>query len=89
MNRALCTTTIIAVFTLLAAEAGQAKNPKIKMEKCKIIGPDGKSLIKEHMTDCGGKASSCAGSNVDGDPEAWVYLPAGTCGKIKGGSLCN
>jgi len=87
MNKPSLTSLLIATFTLVMAESGQAE--EMKMEKCKIIGPDGKGLIKGGMTDCAGGGKTCAGSNEDGDPTAWIYLPAGCCEKIKGGCLAK
>jgi hypothetical protein len=52
-----------------------------KFEKCFGVAKAGKN-------DCQTAASSCAGtSKRDGQADAWVYLPAGSCGKIVGGSL--
>jgi len=77
--------TMTIALALVAAEPLQAENGN--MEKCKINGPDGRSLIKAGMADCAGGGNSCSGSNEDGDPNAWVYLPKGICEKIKGGCL--
>ena len=79
--------TVLAAFTLITTEDSQAKS--MKMEKCKINGPDGKSIIKARMADCASRTTSCAGANEDGDPNAWIYLPKGACGKIKGGCVCK
>jgi uncharacterized membrane protein len=87
MNKTPLMMTIFAAFTLITAEDSQAKS--IKMEKCKINGPDGKSMIKAHMADCASRTTSCAGGNEEGDPNAWIYLPKGACDKIKGGGVCN
>ncbi len=44
-------------------------------------------VAKAGMNDCGTSQHGCSGhAKTDGDPEEWVYLPAGTCDKIVGGS---
>lgn len=86
MKRAVLVSTIAAAFTLTMIEFSQAAD--MEMEKCKIIDPTGKSLIKENMADCASEAgNSCAGMNKKYDPAAWVYLPKGACGKIEGCSV--
>lgn len=63
------------------AQSGPAAKPDYKFEKCY-------GVVKAGSNDCQTAASSCAGtSKRDGQPDAWVYLPAGSCGKIVGGSL--
>jgi uncharacterized membrane protein len=51
------------------------------MEKC--FG-----IAKAGLNDCGTKTNTgCAGSSkVDGEKDAWIYVPRGTCNKIVGGS---
>jgi uncharacterized membrane protein len=45
-------------------------------------------IVKAGKNDCGTSKSSCAGTvKVDHDPEAWVYVPKGTCEKIAGGKV--
>ena len=45
-------------------------------------------IVKAGKNDCGTRKSSCAGTaKVDRDPEAWVYVPKGTCDKIAGGTV--
>ncbi len=88
MKKTYLRTTVFVAFTLVMTETSHSASAP--MEKCKIIGSDGKSLIKAGMADCAaGGGTSCAGSNKEGDPEAWVYLPRGACGKIKGGNTCK
>lgn len=54
---------------------------KAKPEKCY-------GIVKAGKNDCQTAASSCAGTaKKDGQRDAWVYLPKGTCGKIVGASL--
>jgi uncharacterized membrane protein len=79
----------LAIATLLAgavaipaafAQSGPAPKPDYKFEKCY-------GIVKAGHNDCQTAASSCAGtSKRDMQADAWVYLPAGTCGKIAGGS---
>lgn len=62
------------------AEAGPAEKPSYKFEKCY-------GVAKAGGNDCETATSSCAGtSKRDMQADAWIYLPAGTCGKIAGGS---
>jgi uncharacterized membrane protein len=45
-------------------------------------------VAKVGQNDCFTATSSCAGtSKQDGQRDAWIYLPAGTCDKIVSGSL--
>lgn len=47
-------------------------------------------VVKAGKNDCGTSTSSCAGTaKADRDPEAWVYVPKGTCEKIAGGMVTN
>lgn len=71
---------VAAAFSM--ASSAQAQDAKeAKTEKCYGVAKAGKN-------DCQTATSSCAGtSKKDGEKAAWVYVPAGTCGKIVGGSL--
>lgn len=63
-----------------AVQAGPAEKPDFKFEKCYGVAKAGKN-------DCQTSNSSCAGtSKRDMQADAWIYLPAGTCAKIAGGS---
>src|SRR5262249_61754860 len=66
----------------LLANAGPAPAPAFKAEKCYGINAAGKN-------DCAASNShSCAGeAKQANDPKSWIYVPAGTCTKIQGGSL--
>jgi len=62
------------------AQGGAAPKPKFDVEKCYGVARAGKN-------DCQTSNSSCAGtSKRDGQGDAWIYVPAGSCGKIVGGS---
>ncbi|MBS1137250.1 MAG: hypothetical protein H6R11_1204 [Proteobacteria bacterium] len=63
------------------AGAGQALAAAGDNEKCS-------GIVKAGKNDCGTSKSSCAGTaKVDRDPEAWVFVPKGTCEKIAGGTI--
>jgi uncharacterized membrane protein len=52
-----------------------------KMEKCY-------GVVKAGKNDCQTSVSACAGSATkDGQKDAWLYLPKGTCDKLVSGSL--
>jgi len=63
------------------ANAGPAAPPTFQAEKCYGINAAGKN-------DCASaNAHSCAGeAKRASDPKSWIYVPAGTCSKIQGGS---
>ncbi len=72
-------TAMAAALTMAAAPAAHAK--KGKMEKCY-------GIAKAGHNDCATANSSCAGSSTtDGQKDAWIYVPKGTCEKVVGGSL--
>jgi uncharacterized membrane protein len=66
--------SLIAIGPVAAAD-------KPAMEKCFGIAKAGKN-------DCQTTASACAGTaSKDGQKDAWLYVPKGSCEKIVGGSL--
>lgn len=72
-----------AIASLLAGTAtGQThpEKPTYKYEKCYGVAKAGRN-------DCFFAANSCAGTATQDDlPDAWIYVPKGTCEKITGGS---
>jgi uncharacterized membrane protein len=45
-------------------------------------------VVKAGKNDCFTAKHACAGTATkDNEGDSWVYLPAGTCEKIDGGSL--
>lgn len=63
------------------AQAGPAEAPKFAFEKCY-------GVVKAGKNDCQTSTHACAGTATsDGQGDAWVYLPKGSCEKIVGGSL--
>jgi len=82
MSKSLALSSAIAVGVAMAAST-DAIAGKAKAEKCY-------GIVKAGKNDCSIKSqgTSCAGSaKKDGIPDAWIYVPKGTCEKIVGGSL--
>mgnify|MGYP005844981573 FL=1 len=78
-QRKLIAAAIASLFSL--GLSGQALAAKEGMEKCAGIAKAGKN-------DCGTATSPCAGTaKKDNQPEAWIYVPKGTCEKIAGGKV--
>lgn len=76
--------TTLLVASAIAAVLSTASLATVEAaenEKCYGISVAGKN-------DCQTASSSCAGtSTTDNQADAWIYVPAGTCEKIAGGSL--
>jgi uncharacterized membrane protein len=75
----LVATAITSLVALgLAGSANAAEAPK--MEKCY-------GIVKAGKNDCQTSNTACAGTaKKDGQKDAWIYVPQGTCDKIVGGS---
>ncbi len=71
-----------ALTALLVAAPGATAVAADDMEKCYGVAKAGKN-------DCAaGPGTSCQGtSTMDGQKDAWIYVPAGLCEKLVGGSL--
>ena len=57
-----------------------------------VAADDGKEqcagIIKAGKNDCATSTNDCHGHvNTDGNAEAWIYLPKGTCDRIVGGHV--
>jgi uncharacterized membrane protein len=78
----LMSTALAGVISLgLGGVAQNASAAKAGFEKCA-------GVAKAGMNDCGTSVHACAGqAKVDNDAEEWVYVPAGTCNKIAGGTI--
>jgi uncharacterized membrane protein len=78
----LATAAFAAALALpFATQAAPAPVPQYTVEKCYGIAADAEN-------DCQTATHSCAGESKQArDKQSWVYLPAGTCTKIDGGSL--
>jgi uncharacterized membrane protein len=56
---------------------------KVEMEKCY-------GIVKAGKNDCQTSSSACAGTaKKDGQKDAWLYVPKGSCEKIVGGMLAS
>jgi uncharacterized membrane protein len=71
----------VAGAVALGLSAAPALAAKPGMEKCA-------GIVKAGKNDCGTSKLSCAGTSTkDNDPEAWIYVPTGTCDKVVGGKV--
>ena len=76
----IITTAIGSLFALGSLTAGAAAE-KAPVEKCY-------GVVKAGKNDCQTAASACAGTATkDGQKDAWIYVPKGTCDKIVGAAL--
>lgn len=80
MKRALLQTAAATAATLAVAALVQAQQhpekPTDDYEKCY-------GVAKADKNDCFTASNSCAGaSQVDGQKDAWIYAPKGTCEKM-------
>lgn len=72
--------TAVSMSASFGAKAGPAAAPEFENEKCY-------GVVKAGQNDCQTATHSCAGtSTTDAQGDAWIYVPAGTCGRIVGGS---
>ena len=70
-----------AIALPLFASAAPAPTPQFTAEKCY-------GVAAASQNDCQTSTHSCAGESKQArDKESWIYVPAGTCTKIDGGSL--
>ncbi|HSC29486.1 MAG TPA: DUF2282 domain-containing protein [Vicinamibacterales bacterium] len=81
-KRIVVASALAAAVAAPALMSGQAQTPSFKAEKCYGIAKAGKN-------DCASTGNnSCAGtSKLNGDPNAWIYMPVGYCERIVNGSL--
>ena len=72
----------IAGPSLLSAQKPVPTPTNFKAQKCY-------GIAKAGQNDCASTGNnSCGGtSKANGDPNAWIYVPAGYCERIVGGSL--
>ena len=78
-------TTVILASALAAAISmtAMAGSQAVAAENEKCFG-----VVKAGQNDCQTATHSCAGTaTMDGQGDSWIYVPAGTCDKLVGGSL--
>lgn len=79
IGSAFAAVTAIAASNAIA-QPTPAPQPEFSFEKCY-------GVVKAAQNDCQTATHSCAGtSTADNQPDAWIYVPAGTCAKLTGGS---
>jgi uncharacterized membrane protein len=64
----------------MPADAGPAPAPPYKAEKCFGVAAAGQNDCQTATHSCAGESKTAAAS------DSWIYVPAGTCMKINGGS---
>lgn len=81
MNKKLLLSSATAAAITLAATTAPVAFAGDGMEKCY-------GVAKAAKNDCAaGPGTSCAGTSTeDGQGDAWIYVPEGTCDKLVGGS---
>jgi uncharacterized membrane protein len=78
-NRTAVTAAITGLLTLGAGTLAAAADAD--REQCA-------GVIRAGQNDCATSGNACHGHVMtDADPEAWIYLPKGTCGKIVGARI--
>ncbi len=83
INTTLITTAITGALALGMYSGISQAAEKVEMEKCY-------GVVKAGKNDCQTAASSCAGTaKKDGQKDAWILIPKGTCEKIVGGTLAS
>jgi uncharacterized membrane protein len=85
MKTALLVASAVAATVALPmlANAMPSPAPEYKFEKCYGVAAAGKN-------DCASSGHSCAGmATKANDPASWIFIPAGSCEKIEGGSTTS
>ena len=82
LNKKVLIGSAMATALTMAATTSPVFAGDKKMERCYGVAKAGKN-------DCAaGPGTSCAGTSTeDGQGNAWMYVPKGTCEKLVGGSL--
>jgi uncharacterized membrane protein len=81
MNSLAAAAFAAVVASPFAADAAPTPAPQFTAEKCY-------GIAAASQNDCQTSTHSCAGEAKQArDKESWIYVPAGTCTKIDGGSL--
>jgi uncharacterized membrane protein len=77
---AVVTTGAVAFALAATSGAATADDKTARKEKCY-------GVVAKGMNDCAAPGHSCAGqSKTDNHPKEWIYVPAGMCDRLAGGS---
>lgn len=77
----LISSAIGALITVSTQQISAA--PIVCAEQVRCYG-----IARTGLNDCGTSTTACRGSaKKDSQPDAWIYLPKGSCEKIAGGIL--
>lgn len=77
-NTNLLRAAMTSLFAIGAASAATTAVADNHQEQCA-------GVIKAGKNDCATSTNACHGHvTTDSNPEAWIYVPAGTCEKIVG-----
>jgi len=80
VGTALAALASLAATATAAGAQTHAAKPDYMFEKCY-------GLVKAGLNDCQTSTHSCAGTaTADNQGDSWIYVPAGTCAKLTGGS---
>lgn len=72
-----------AIGAMLAVSAQVNAAPVVCAEQERCFG-----ITRSGLNDCGTATTACRGSaKKDGQSDAWIYVPKGSCEKIAGGML--
>ncbi len=77
----LAVSSLLALGTAGVAGSAVAADPE--MEQCA-------GIIKAGKNDCATSTNACHGHvTSDANPEAWIYVPKGTCQRLSGGRVVD
>jgi len=79
-RHALLAAAVVSAVSAIASAQVHPEKPTYPYEKCY-------GVAKAGMNDCFTAKNSCAGTTTrDNEPQAWIYVPKGTCSRIVGGT---
>jgi uncharacterized membrane protein len=80
-RRAFLAAAVASAMSAAASAQVHPEKPTYAYEKCYGVSRAG-------FNDCFTAKNSCAGTTTkDNEPQAWIYVPKGTCSRIVGGSV--
>ena len=79
-RQSILTAAMSALIGSTAFAQVHPEKPTYPFEKCYGVARAG-------LNDCFTAKNSCAGTTTkDNEPQAWIYVPKGTCARIVGGT---